>query len=294
MSQPRSTTHFGARGGDAAVAPVRHTPPMSRPVFGEQRLHLPGTGAAERLLFRAMGVADPAHYLHSLLLRRALDAWPDLRPRRILDAGCGRGDYTFYLARRYPDAQVVGVDVDVQRIERNQMMAGRLGIANARFETADLVTSRFEAPFDLIISIDVLEHIVEQEGALRNLATQLAPGGRVFFHIPTVRERPVPFSRFLTGFHEWAEHEHVADDRTAEEFEAVVRRAGFADVERRRTFGYYSGELATSLFNLPFGNSLANKAIQALIAPVCRVLALADLLQLERTRYAVAVTARAA
>ena|SRR5450759_1524782 len=38
---------------------------MSKARFGEQRLALPDVSGAERLLFHAMGVADPAHYLHS-------------------------------------------------------------------------------------------------------------------------------------------------------------------------------------------------------------------------------------
>lgn len=267
---------------------------MTRPRFGEQRLQLPGVGLAEKTLYRVMGVADPAHYLHGRIVRKALDAWPELRPKRILDAGCGRGDYVFYLARRYPDAHVVGVDVDEPLIQRNRQMAAKLGITNVEFGVADLVTVRFPAPFDLVVSVDVLEHIVEQERALANIRSQLTPTGRVVFHIPTLREKPVPFSRHLKGFHEWAEHEHIAEDRTADQFVEVMRRAGYDVLTVRRTFGRYTGELAVSLFALAFENTLRNRIIQGLLAPVARVLAIADDLSLERTRYAVAVTARPA
>lgn len=241
-----------------------------------------------------LGVADPAHYLHSLLLRRTLDGWTGFAPKAILDAGCGRGDYSFYLARRYPDAQVVGVDVDRALIERNTDMAARLGIGNVRFMVADLVSARFDVPFDLVVSVDVLEHITEQERALLNLREHLAPGGRVFYHLPTIRERPVPFSSQLADFHAWAEGEHLAEDRTAEQFLEAMQRAGYAIGSARRTFGYFTGELATSLFALPYRNTPLNKVLQALLAPVCRVLALADTLELEETRYAVAVTASSA
>jgi hypothetical protein len=104
----------------------------------------------------------------------------------------------------------------------------------------------------------------------------------------------VPFSGALQGFHEWAEGEHVAEDRTAEDFVAVMRRAGYEVLRSDRTFGYYTGELATSLFNLPYENTTRNKVLQAMLAPLCRVLTLADEWGLEQTRYAVAVEARRA
>jgi trans-aconitate methyltransferase len=267
---------------------------MSRHVFGEQRLALKDINAAERVLFQAMGVVDPAHYLHSHYFRRALNRWHDLHPRAILDAGCGRGDYTFYLARRFPDAHVYGVDIDGARVERNRRMGERLGLDNVSFQVADLVTARFPTAFDLIISIDVLEHIAEQEKALRNLCDQLSTEGRVFFHIPTVRERPVPFSRALVGFREWADREHVAEEHSAADFLDLMRRTGYVIRRSHRTFGYYTGELATSLFNMPYQNTTRNKVLQAMLSPLCRLLALADGLDLERTRYALATEAQRA
>lgn len=262
-----------------------HTP-MAQ--FGEVRL-LGRTPLAERTLFRLIGVADPAHWLHFKYFARALDSWRGFSPRRILDAGSGRGDYSFYLARRFPGAQVVGVDFDAGRVARCQERARALGLANVTFRQGDLVAERFDQPFDLILSIDVLEHIVEQEGAIRNLRENLVPGGKFFFHIPTIREKPVLFSGQLASFHEWAEHEHVAEGRTAAGFATIVERAGLSIDETQRTFGRYTGELAVSLFALPHRNNLVNKFIQGMLAPVCRVMASADKLNLEKTRYAVAI-----
>jgi SAM-dependent methyltransferase len=261
-----------------------------RVVFGEQRRLRDVAGAPERWLFRALGVADPAHYLHFLAFRRMLDALP-FTPTSILDAGCERADFTFYLARRYRDARVLGVDIDPRSIERDERVAPLLRLPNVRFALGDLAAMTFHDRFDLVVSIDTLEHIPAQSTAIRNLRDAMLPGGRAYFHIPTVRERPVPLSRFLTAFHEWAEHEHTARDLTAEEFVDAVRNAGLRVVDVRRTFGYWTGELATSLFALPYRNSLRNRVLQALLAAPCRLLARADSLPLPGPRYAVAVTA---
>jgi hypothetical protein len=73
-----------------------------------------------------------------------------------------------------------------------------------------------------------------------------------------------------------------------------MRRSGYAVTRSQRTFGYYTGELATSLFNIPYQNTARNKILQAMLSPICRVLALADSLGLEKTRYAVAAEGRLA
>jgi 2-polyprenyl-3-methyl-5-hydroxy-6-metoxy-1,4-benzoquinol methylase len=267
-----------------------------RPRFGEQRLVRPGTTRSARLLYQMLGVADPAHYLHSRYFRDALDTFVTSTPVRILDAGCGAGDYSFYLARRYPRAEITGVDLDVARIARNHDTARRLGIRTVHFEVADLTTADFlpEPCFDLIVSVDVLEHIAEQDEVLARLYRALRPGGIAFLHVPTIRHKPVPLSRFLTHFHKWAESEHVAEPRSAEELIAAIRIAGFEVLSERRTFGRCTGELATSLFALPHTDNGRNRMWQGLLAPVCRMLALADQANIERERYAVAIIARRA
>lgn len=176
--------------------------PISRPRFGEQRLIRDDVSLAHRLHFRVFGVADPAHFLHNRWLRNELDAetragW---MPSDILDAGCGGGDHAFYLARRFPSARVLGVDIDATLIARNRDAAEKLGIRNIRFEVADLTALERREAFDLVVSIDVLEHIPEQRTALRNLALTLRPNGVALFHIPTVRATPVPLAGLLTEF----------------------------------------------------------------------------------------------
>lgn len=265
---------------------------MQKPKFGERRRVAGKYGLAQRTLFRLMGVPDPAHYLHHRYLRRELEAFQGFAPGSILDAGCGAGDHTFYVARCFPNAQVLGVDINPASVEKNRDMAKRLGIGNVRFEVADLSQTKFPAPFDFVFSIDVLEHIPRQTDAIANLRAALKPGGLAFFHIPTIRERPVPFSRWLKGFHAWAEKEHTADERTAAQFVEIVRAAGMDVLKSYRTFGYWSGEMATSLFALPYAPTIFNRLALAFLAPPCRVFALADGMNMEKTRYAVAVVCR--
>lgn len=257
--------------------------------FGEQRLVRRDVGLFQRFVFRCIGVADPAHYLHNRYVKKALESRQVKEPRWILDAGCGSGDHTLYLARRFPHARVLGVDIQETLIRRNREAAAALGISNVRFEVADITQFEAAERFDLITSIDVLEHIVKQQIAINNLVRHLAPGGTTIFHVPTVRPVPVLFSKHLTDFHEWAEKEHVADEVTADGFVEVCEAAGINVLDWKRTFGRWTGELATSLFALPYRNTAFNRIFQLLLVIPCRALTVLDSLEFDKTRYAVLV-----
>lgn len=276
-------------------APSAPTPPRARGVvrFGMQREVREGAGVFQKLLSRTIGAVDPAHWLHFQYFKRALDGVVGFTPRRILDAGCDTGDFTFYLAQRFPEAEVIGIDIDPRRVDHCTRMAARLGLANVRFEVADVCHLPFGAgAFDLVVCIDVLEHVSAPPAALRGLAGSLRPGGAYFFHVPTARRKPVPLSRYLTAFHAWAAVEHQTDDFTPETFVALVEGAGLVPARVQRTFGWWTGELATSLFALPYHNTPINRVFQVVLILPCRLLAALDFLGQGGERYAVAVEGR--
>src|SRR5215470_18647184 len=72
---------------------------------------------------------------------------------RILDAGCGEGSATRFLARRYPQVSFNGLDVSPIGIA----MASKDAPANARFSVGVLTATKFEDNhFDLIFSQSVI------------------------------------------------------------------------------------------------------------------------------------------
>lgn len=260
--------------------------------FGAQRLVRDDQPGAARLLYRVLGVADPAHYLHYLYCRRALDRFGPAAPRTILDAGSERGDFTVYLAQRYPAARVDGFEIREDHLAKAAAGTGRLGVPNVRYRLGDLRAMEETAEYDLIVCIDVLEHIPEQDDVLRRLRRALRPGGLAFLHVPTRRTSRVPFSRWLGDFFRWSDDEHLAEERTGPQFTAAVATAGFEILDARPTFGYFAGELATALFNLPYRDTALNRVLQAAMSPICRLLVLADPWYPGRTRFAIGVTAR--
>lgn len=110
--------------------------------------------------------SDTNLYYPSAVHRRRLIAnWiAPLRPRSILDAGCGPGRLLFELHQRLPDAACVGVDSADETIGENR---GRFPWG--RFEPLDLASSALAERFDVVVCTEVLEHVEDDERALRNL-----------------------------------------------------------------------------------------------------------------------------
>ena len=136
---------------------------------------------------------------HSDGAGRALARWlvtrfPDFRPKRILDLGCGAGLNTCAVARAFPDAEIVAIDAGAGLLRYAAARAASLGIHNVRWVQADIehIPERFGRA-DLAYTAIVL-HETSNE-ALRNVFRgcheRLEPGG-LTLHIeqPPYDDRP--------------------------------------------------------------------------------------------------------
>jgi SAM-dependent methyltransferase len=93
------------------------------------------------------------------------------QPARALDVGTGTGTGAFFMASRYPSADVVGIDLSEAMIaEANAKAASRA--SGARFEAADIASYEPAQPFDLVLMMN-MPPFFEQVSRL------VAPGGYV-------------------------------------------------------------------------------------------------------------------
>ena len=97
--------------------------------------------------------------------------------RSFLDAGCGDGRYFAVVAERPPTERIVGCDIAQRILETARAASARVGL------TPELVRANIESlpfedeAFDLVLSTQVLEHVLDPAAALGELARVLAPGG---------------------------------------------------------------------------------------------------------------------
>ena len=112
--------------------------------------------------------------IQDLLNRVALDA-----PESITDLGCGPGNSTRHLARRWPQAKLTGVDQDRAMLE--QAAAGDLA---ADWQEADIADWTAAQPQDLIFSNATLHWLDDHATLFPKLLGQLHPGGVLAVQMP--------------------------------------------------------------------------------------------------------------
>lgn len=161
---------------------------------------------------------------------------PYLRPgMRVLDVGCGPGTITVGLAAAVAPGEVVGVDRASRSLEQAQALATERGVANARFESADLHALPFpDASFDAAFLHAVLEHVPDPVAALRSVVRVVRPGGVIGVRSPDITVRclypPDPvLEAALTLFARFRERigGHASIGRALRH---LLREAGLADV----------------------------------------------------------------
>jgi SAM-dependent methyltransferase len=86
-------------------------------------------------------------------LQAALDRL-QARPARILDIGTGTGAAALELADRYPDAEVIGIDLSAEMVAQADARAADLS-SRVRFLVADIATFEDEEGFDLIAMLNM-------------------------------------------------------------------------------------------------------------------------------------------
>ena len=105
-------------------------------------------------------------------------------PARVVDLGCGPGGLTALLARRWPGADVLGVD------SSPEMVARARGVDGIRVEVGDVRAWRAAAPVDVLVSNATLQWVPGHLDLLPDLVAQVAPGGWLAVQVPGNHDQP--------------------------------------------------------------------------------------------------------
>jgi len=136
---------------------------------------------------------------HDLLAR--IDATD---PRIVVDLGCGSGSGLSTMSRRWPRAQLIGVDSSADMLDAARSELGAL--ASVRLIQAEARTWSPEKPIDVLVSNALLQWIPEHPDLLSEIASWLAPQGWFAMQVPGNFEAPSHvLLRQIAGSPQWRE-----------------------------------------------------------------------------------------
>ncbi len=161
---------------------------------------------------------------------------------QILDAGAGFGQYTYWLHNRNKESNILAVDVKTEQVADCNNFFKQIDAKNVKFETADLLEFTKPNTFDLVLSVDVMEHILEDELVFRNFVASLKPGGMLLISTPSDQGGSDASDEHDSSFIE----EHVRNGYNAGEIKEKLKRAGFSKAETHYSYGK-PGQIAWKL-----------------------------------------------
>jgi arsenite methyltransferase len=163
---------------------------------------------------------------HWPITRPALEMMRIARDENLLDVGCGAGWLSRALARGVPDGRVVGMDISDEMIRRAR--AASVDFENLVFVVGQVSEIPWEANFfTKAISVESSYYWPDPEKGLREIRRVLDEGGSAWIIINYYKDNP--------HSHQWGRLLPIPTHLlSADEWAALFRNAGFANVEHRR------------------------------------------------------------
>lgn len=131
----------------------------------------------------------------------------DISPRTIVDLGCGTGELTAELAKKWPQATVVGVDNSPEMLEKSKAYASE----RLRFELNEMSQWSPKSLVDVVLSNSAFHWLKPHEEQIQRVAGFVARGGTLAFQAPNQYRE--------------ASHTIIQDVRNAPEWKSLIGSA---------------------------------------------------------------------
>ncbi len=168
--------------------------------------------------------------------------------KKILDIGCGAGTLGLYYANK--GNTVLGIDISQKAVDSANESAEFMALKNARFERMDFPNDVPKEKFDFIIFTEVIEHLENDDLALKKIYGLLRTGGIVVMSTPS-KNAPLHKLGLAKGFDKKVGH---LRRYTVENLSAKAKHYGFEMIETKKTEGIVR--------NFLFINPVAGKLVR--------------------------------
>ena len=211
--------------------------------------------------------------------------------KEILDAGSGFGQYCYYCRKKFPQANILGIDINQDYIDNCNRFMEQAGLQKIVFRREDLTAIDYKNRFDLILSVDVLEHIKKDTKLLSLFAKAVVPDGFVIISTPTVYRKHHEDGMFVD--------EHERPGYSEQDITEKLKNSGFSHIDINYSYGTWgdlSWRLGVRNFMKIAQTGLAGKVFAPLyfmvIFPLMFILMLLDYFWNNKTGTGFVVVAR--
>jgi trans-aconitate methyltransferase len=117
--------------------------------------------------------------------------------KTVMDVGCGTGVTSKWIKERFPSVCIVGLEVNPIVADAARRVIGE--VINTDIERDDVAIAKYDEQIDVLLLMDVLEHLQDPWNCLSRLRNLLSPSGIVIASIPNVRNFKVTLPLVLKG-----------------------------------------------------------------------------------------------
>jgi SAM-dependent methyltransferase len=224
-----------------------------------------------RLFYTLLGILFLREWHVKRELRRILKMLPSTA--NIYDAGSGFGQYSYYMVKRNPKAKILGVDVKEEQVRDCTEFFENAGLKNATFNVEDLTKPNHTDKFDFILSVDVMEHIVEDVTVFKNFSLALHENGLVLINTPSDLGGSDAHDHDDESF----VGEHARNGYSIDDISAILKQAGLSLVIARYTYGRWGDFSWRLAIKLPM-RLLNRSMVFFLLLPIYYIFALIPIL----------------
>ncbi len=160
----------------------------------------------------------------------------------IYDAGSGYGQYSYFMSKHLQPCEIYSVDVKEDWIKDNKEFFASQKINSVSFGIEDLTAITHNDRFDLIVCVDVMEHIPDDVKVFQNYSNALKKDGYLLINTPSVYGGSEVYHDEDESF----VGEHARSGYSKEDFESKLHPLGFTTIQSKYTYGFW-GNLAWRL-----------------------------------------------
>lgn len=215
---------------------------------------------------------------------------------RILDAGSGLGQYTWRMTRMNKSWRISAVDISDEQTAESRVFFKRAGLdGRVEFRILDLTCLDDKDCYDLILCVDVMEHIHDDNRVFRNFFNAMKPGGNLVISTPSDKGGSDAHGEHEESFID----EHVRNGYSVEDITSKLLDAGFSGICTKYTYGRpgslswrLSMKYPVRMLNISYAFFIFLPFYYLIVFPVSLILNTFDLHQTHESGTGLLVTAR--